>query len=104
MKKFKCTVTREDEYVIELDEKILDKAWMEWFKKYFYDFDDLQEHAEYIAQYAARFGSDFIEGYGIPLRNGERPIFVSEDKVLNKAININVITEDGYCEVDVEEI
>ena len=57
MKKFKCTVTRTDEYEIEIDENIINEEWMEHFRSYMYDFDSLSEHAEHLAQFQARLGS-----------------------------------------------
>lgn len=106
MKRFKCTVERTDEYIIEFDENIYDERWIEDFKRYFYDFDDLKEHAEHIAQFRARFGDhSFIEGYGIPLVNGKVHWSV-KDKEKNKeiGINIKIISEDDDCYVDVEEL
>lgn len=104
MKKFECTVTREDKYIIELDENILDEEWMAHFRRYFYDCHNLNEHAEHIAQFRARFGDhNFIEGYGVPLVNGKKPIFADENSI-NKAINIIIVSEDEDCEVEVEEI
>lgn len=105
MKRFKCTVTREDEYIIEIDENVFDEERLEHFREYFYDFDSLEEHAEHIAQFRARFGDhDFIEGYGIPLVNGKNPRYDNDESSLEKGINIVVVSEDKYCDVDVEEI
>jgi len=102
-RRFECTVERTDKYIIEFDENVLDEKWMEEFRKVFFNFDGLDEHAEQIAQMRARFENSFIEGYGIPLLNGKKPPY-ADDKYLNKAINIIVISEDEECEVDVEEI
>lgn len=111
MKKFKCTVTRIDEYEIEIDETVIDKKYMEDFRSVFYPFFDLEEHAEHLAQVSARFGSGgFIEGYGMVKRNGEisYPYNTKEyEGKVNKEdipINIKVISEDDDCEVEVEEI
>ena len=107
MKKFKCTVERTDEYIIEIDENIINEEWMEHFRKYFYNFHDLEEHAEHIAQFRARFGEhDFIEGYGIPLVNGKKPWSITDDKYKDYECGINIIikSEDEQCEVEVEEI
>lgn len=106
MKKFKCFVTREDEYIIELDENVINEEWMKDFRDYFYSFDTLEEHAEHIAQFRARFGDhSFIEGYGVPLVNGKDPRWVmADDDSLQKAINIKVISEDQNCDIEVEEV
>ena len=110
MKKFKCTVTRVDEYIIEFDENIINKEWMDDFTTFMYDFDTLEEHAEHLAQFEARFGDSFIEGYGVVKRNGKPPYPYNakeyEGKISKEelAINIKVISEDNDCDVEVEEI
>lgn len=118
MKKFKCTVTRTDEYEIEFDESIYDEEWMEAFRAYMFDFHNLSQHAQYIAQHQARLGSarDFIEGYGYVKRDGDLPLsgkdFDKDGKWLPASkrrqpapgININILSEDEDCEVDVEEV
>lgn len=108
MKKFKCTVTRTDEYIIEFDEDVINEEWMSDFREYMCDYDTLEEHAENIAQFRARFGGEFIEGYGMPLINGKLPLSaqLSEQymKKVNNAINIKILSEDKDCEVEVEEI
>jgi len=104
MKKFKCTVTRVDEYEIEIDETVINTEWMDDFKKHFYKIDDLEGHAEHIAQMRARTGpTDFIEGYGHVRINGHQYRH-DTDKHIESGINISVISEDHDCEVEVEEI
>lgn len=102
MKRFKCKVTRVDEYIIELDEGELNEEWMQDFREVFCDFDDLEEHAEHIAKERARFRSEFIEGYGVPLVNGKSAYF--EPLGINESINIKIISEDDDCDVDVYEL
>lgn len=110
MKKYKVKVTREDEYEIEFDEKFFNREFLDHFKEYFYDFDDLEEHAEHIAQFRARFGEQHIEGYGLPMVNGKLPFIakICEDelKSVNHGLNINIIREDDpwEMEIEVEEI
>ncbi len=108
MKKFRVTVTREDEYEIEFDEEIYNKKFIEDFKEVFYDFDSLEEHAEHIAQHRARFGQKFIEGYGIPFVNGKKPLIYRdiEEKQVAYGLNINIISEDDLYDmgIEVEEI
>ena len=111
MKKFKCVVTRTDEYIIEIDDSIIDEEWMAHFRRYFYEFDDLEEHAEHLAQFQARFGNHaFIEGYGVVKRNGKLPYPYYGKKYEGKidkeelAFNIKIVNEDNDCEVEVKEI
>lgn len=117
MKKFKCTVTRVDEYKIEIDENIINDEWMEHFRSYMYDYYELSEHAEHLAQFQARIGDqDFIEGYGHVKRNGKllysredydesgKRLPESECRQPAPGINIKVVSEDNDCEVDVEEV
>lgn len=101
LKKFRVRVERVDEYEIEFDEEVFDKDFMEHYKKYFQDFDTLEEHAEHIAQFRARFGERFIEGYGNPMVNGRLPWMV-EEKDAQKGINIKVISEDDFYNMDIE--
>jgi hypothetical protein len=110
MKKFKCKVEIEYEYVIEIDDEkfanldndveegIGGKAW----RDYFFDFENWEEHAEYLAKRKA-LGDEFIEGYGVPLVNGENPSFYGSDKGLERGINIKVISEEDVY-VDAKEI
>jgi len=97
-----------NEYEIEIDDEICDKKFIKDFKKYFYDFDTLEEHAEHLSQHRARFRQNFIEGYGVPLINGKKPLRYPEydDKEIAKGININIISEDAPSgiEVDVMEV
>lgn len=109
-KKFKVTVIREDQYEIEFDETVFDEEFIQHFKKYFYDFDNLKDHAEHIAQFRARFGERFIDGYGLPLVNGKIPstAHMNEDelKYVNHGLNINIISEDDLdcLEIEAEEV
>lgn len=91
--KFECSVERKDKYVIELDETFFTEEWMDGFRGHFFDYYTLDEHAEHIAQHRARYGRDHIEGYGIPLENGKVPYWADEKEV-NKAINIKILSED----------
>jgi hypothetical protein len=108
MRKFRCKVTRIDEYEVELDENIFNQEFIEHFKKYFFDYETLEEHAKHIAQFRARFGERFIEGYGIPKVNGKLPFIARINKKdlesVNHGLNINILNEDNDCEVEVEEI
>lgn len=102
MKKFECTVVREDKYTVEFDESVITDEWMKEFRQSFYNFHTLDEHAKHIAQFRARFGERFIEGYGVPLEDGKVPYWAN-NKEVNHAINIKVVSEDDDIEVDVYE-
>jgi len=102
MKRFDCTVTREDKYIIEFDENIINEEWMQEFRESMYGFTKLEEHAKHIAQLRARAGDGFMEGYGDPMKNGEPPWWSLND--YEKGINIRIVSEDEECEVEVEEI
>jgi len=118
MRKFRCTVTRTDEFIIELDDNVLDEEWRKLFARHFYSFETLEEHAEHLAQFQARMGSEyvFIEGYGYVRRDGELP-FGSEDfdcegnwlpedqrRQPAEGINIVIVSEDSDIEIDTEEL
>lgn len=110
IRKFKCIVTRTDEYEIEFDNDVINEEYMEDYRKNFYEFDTLEDHAEHLAQHMSRIGEGFIEGYGALQVNGKPPWGYRGNEYKGKfskeelAININVISEDDDCEVEVEEI
>lgn len=62
-------VNVDQHFVVTLDTEKFDEKFMKEFKKNFYDFETLEEHAEHIAQLQARGVIDieqdptFIEGY-----------------------------------------
>jgi hypothetical protein len=52
---------------VELDESRFTPEFMEEFRRYFYEFDTIDEHFDHLAQLAARGVIEtpcFIEGYG----------------------------------------
>lgn len=108
MKKFKCIVTRVDEYEIQFDESIINEEWMADFRDFMYPFSELEEHAEHLAQHEARIGNGFIEGYGVVKRNGRIPFPYNTEEHENackeEGINIKVISEDRDIDIDVEQI
>lgn len=72
MKKFKVIVTVPVE--VEIDENKIDEKWMEKFREMFYDFTELAEHAEHLAQFVVRFPNlKFIEGYGVVKQDSRWP-------------------------------
>ncbi|WP_144522990.1 hypothetical protein [Bacillus pumilus] len=91
-----CDVERQDQYIIEFDETVLNEEWMQSFKEVYYNFNTLSEHAEHIAQFRARNGTQFIEGYGVPLENGKAPSWANKEDI-NEAINII----DGDTRLDI---
>lgn len=103
MRKFKCVITRIDEYEIEFDENIINDEWIKEYKQTFYPFDNLADHAEHISQHRARFQEDFIEGYGVPLVNGKIP-YGADPQDVEKGINIRIISEDDDCDIEVTEL
>ena len=118
MRKFKCIVTRTDEYEIEVDETIVNQDWIDDFGKYFFEADGVEDLAENIATMQARFGSDmdFIEGYGYVPRDGKLPFSardydnkgnllpIDKQRVASKEFNIKIISEDEDVYVVVDEI
>lgn len=65
MKTFDIEVTQTA--TVKLDETKFTPEFMEEFRKYFYDFYTIEDHAEHLASLAARGVIEtpcFIEGYG----------------------------------------
>lgn len=104
MKRFEVEVVKKDSYIIEIDETKINEQWMEEYRKYFSDIYTLQKHAENIAQQRSRFGNTFIEGYGIPLIDGQCPLLIPDEYEVEKGINIRIISEDEEVDVVSYEI
>lgn len=116
MKKFHVTVTRTDEYIIEVDENIYNEEWKEAFGNFFWPIEHLKSIAEHLAIHQARNRNySFIEGYGDVTRNGKLPLsndydekgdLLPEDKRRKPSpgLNIVIIDEDNEFETEVEEI
>lgn len=100
MEKFEIKMVRRDEIKVELDPEYFNEKWFEDFRKYFYDFYTLQECAEHIAYNIIHNNERFIEGFGIPLRDGKPPYWLGEDEEVNE--HINVIYNPYDTEVEYE--
>lgn len=108
MKKFKCKVTRVEEYEIEIDETKINEKWLKEFRSYMYNFHNYKEHSEHLASLRARQGEGFYEGYGYISVNRSKPLAVmlseENESSYEPGININIISEDEKCDVEVEEV
>lgn len=94
MKKFRVRVKRTDEYVIEIDEDIINQEFIDSYKEFFSDIDTLEEYA--------KNGERFIEGYGNPMVSGRLPWMIKEEDA-QKGINITkIISEDDFYNMDIE--
>lgn len=100
MKKVNIEMVRRDEITIELNEEYFNAEWFEWWNKYFYNHDTLEEVVEHIAYNIIHNNETEIEGIGIPLRDGERPYWIAEDVGINK--NVNVIYNKYNTESEFE--
>lgn len=84
---------------LNLMKNFFNQEFLDYFKEYFYDFDDLEEHAEHIAQFRARFGEQHMV-------NGKLPFIAKmredELKSVNHGLNINIIREDDSWEMEIE--
>ncbi|GAA0347876.1 hypothetical protein GCM10008931_43960 [Oceanobacillus oncorhynchi subsp. oncorhynchi] len=103
MKTFECGVERYDKFRVILNESVFTEEWMEEFREFFFDYYTLEEHAQHIAQHRARFGRSFIEGYGVPLEDGQIPYWANKDLV-NDGIDIVVLDEDNDIQVNTREV
>ena len=105
MRVFDCEVTRTDRYRIEIDETVINEAWMAEFRESFYQFHDLADHAKHLAQHQARFGSShWPEGYGMVKVDGKFPFSRDPNAPKEEAINIVIVDEDNDCEVECKEV
>lgn len=95
MKKFTNEVTQTVE--VTLDETKFTEEWMADWRKSFYPFHTIQDHAQHLAQLCARGIVDpwttFIEGYGPPHEMG------IEFAIIDSEID-TTLEEDVAAEVD----
>jgi hypothetical protein len=103
LRKFEVEVVRTDRYVVEIDENIINEDWMKQYRDDFCSIYDLRGHAENIALSRSRHMDSFIEGYGVPLIDGQIPYGVDDEDVQH-GINIKIVDEDEDYEVDASVI
>jgi len=62
----KMNVTVTFDVSVEVDESKFTDDFMQNFKRYFYELDTIDEHAEHLAQLETRglIDDNFVEGYG----------------------------------------
>lgn len=102
MKKFKCTVTKETTMEIEIDDSVwTDEQIVEW-QRYFYESKNIEDVVTHIARMKSECANGaFMEGFGIPMINGEKP-YLSNDSNITESINI--CNQESYIDTKVEEI
>lgn len=119
MAKFKVTVTRVDEYEIEIDENVWDEKALEDWSSVFHPVSDAEDVAKNFAvAWMRNEDKYFIEGYGyvkefdqsgnlkgVPYRDekGEFAYPLPEDRYA-KGISIVALSQDEDYETEVEEL
>lgn len=100
MKKFKCIVTKETTMDVEIDDSVwTDEEIAEW-QRCFYNAQNLKDVVGHIAKMKTEYeDGDFIEGFGIPLINGEKPYDYLKDEDITTSINISDQSSDMGVEV-----
>ena len=92
MKEYKVEV--ETIIIVKVDESKFDKEFIDHFKQYFYDFEDIDEHIEHLAQLYSRGLADnnsFIEGYGDAKAFG---ISFEEDYISERIMDVKDIKNE----------
>jgi hypothetical protein len=113
MKKFKATVTRTDEYHIEIDENVWDKEQLKEWGSAFSNVDSVQDLSEYLVLSIIREGHEsFIEGFGYVKTfrkdGSQHKKFgigfkeISEDDY-TKGIKVTILSEDDDYEVEFDK-
>lgn len=89
MKKFKCTVTKETIMEVEIDDSVWTPEQIKDWSNSFYYADSLSEVVEHLARMKSEYeDGEFIEGFGIPMIDGEKPHPYLLNGDINKSINI----------------
>lgn len=113
--KFKVTVTRTDEYVIEVDETIWTPEEIKGWAKTFYPADDPEDIAKHLAGTIMYEGSGngFMEGFGyvktfrsdgsLKHQTGEGFKKLTEDQY-TKGLSVTPLIENDDFEYEIEEI
>ncbi|MDK6555785.1 hypothetical protein QP698_13125 [Enterococcus faecalis] len=76
------------------------EEWFAEFRHFFYDYETLEEIAEYITFNVVHNNETFIDGIGIPLRNGKRPYWLKKDEEVNEHVNVIYNSYDTEIEYD----
>lgn len=112
-KKLKVQANREDEYIIEFDESLIDEKHLAQYGQYFHEVGSIEEYAEELAYAIIRNGTGrFMEGFGyikmynqngvhIKCYDGIMPI--AEEQYV-KGIKVTVIAHDEEYYFNVEEL
>ncbi|OZB98110.1 hypothetical protein [Paenibacillus sp. XY044] len=91
--RYRATVIREDEYIIEIDDEQIDREFMKEYKEHIGNIETLEGHAENLAWYRMIHGEDFYEGYGNVLHNGK--LYDYLPGVKETGINIKVVSDEN---------
>lgn len=91
--KFSITVVTTSEYVIEIDDEVMDEKFMAEFREGFHDLATLEEHAEQLAYMHSMGHHGFFEGYGHVKEDGHYDYTYSDGDPASGA-NIILIGED----------
>lgn len=103
MKKFKCTVMKQTDMIIEMDDSVWTPEAIKKWSEYFYDADSLSDVAGHLARMKSEQENGvFLEGLGIPIINGQKPFPYLADDDMNQSINICM--EETHTDVEIEEI
>lgn len=103
MKKFQCVVTRIDEYVVEIDETIINQEFIDNFSRYFWKLDGLEDIASQMARHQLLHGDSviYMEGLGNVKRDGKLPWHSQDKEGFTPGLNINIICEGDDIEADI---
>lgn len=100
MERFNIELVRCDKVKVELDPNFFNEEWFKEFRQFFYDYETLEEIAEYITFNVVHNNETFIDGIGIPLRNGKRPYWLKKDEEVNGHVNVIYNSYDTEIEYD----
>ena len=107
MNKFKVTVTRVDEYEIEVDENVWNEQALEQWSKVFWDCVDTEQVAKDLAVAYMRTDSRFIEGYGwvkeLRKDGTEKGLLLPEGKEYAAGLTIKPLSFDEDYQTEIEK-
>lgn len=86
---------------IEIDDTVWTEQEIAEWQRHFYNAKNIKDIARHIASMKTEYDDgEFIEGFGIPLINGEKPYEYLKDEDITTSINIYNQSSDFDVEVD----
>lgn len=98
IRRFSCTVRRESECLVEIDDQVINAEWLAEFEKSFYVMElGVESVARDLASYMMHSpDAPFFEGFGYVPRNSKLSIYAPEGAQLAPGLNIITVGDESF--------